>query len=57
VQKRVCSFCGGEIEYGTGKMLVKRDGTVHLYCGSKCQKNHALKRIPRHVSWTSAARK
>ncbi|MHC1570481.1 MAG: 50S ribosomal protein L24e [Methermicoccaceae archaeon] len=56
MQKRVCSFCGKEIEAGTGKMFVKKDGTVLFYCSSKCEKNHALKRIPRHVRWTSAAR-
>ncbi|HIH69995.1 50S ribosomal protein L24e [Methermicoccus shengliensis] len=56
MQKRVCSFCGREIEPGTGKMFVKRDGTVYFYCGSKCEKNHALGRIPRHVRWTKAGR-
>lgn len=54
VERRVCSFCGGEIEPGTGKMYVKNDGTVYYFCSSKCQKNMlVLKRSPRRVRWTA----
>ncbi|MFQ6127334.1 MAG: 50S ribosomal protein L24e [Thermoplasmata archaeon] len=53
VQARTCSFCGERIEPGTGKMFVKRDGTVFFFCSSKCQKNSLkLKRIPRRTRWT-----
>lgn len=52
-----CSFCGNTIESGTGKMLVKRDGSVLYFCGSKCQKNLRLPREPKNVKWTQAARK
>jgi len=53
VERRICSFCGNEIEPGTGKMYVKKDGTVLYFCKSKCQKNMLkLGRVPRRVRWT-----
>ena len=53
VERRVCSFCGNEIEPGTGKMYIKKDATTYLFCSSKCQKNMiVLKRNPRKVRWT-----
>ncbi|RLG22115.1 50S ribosomal protein L24e [Methanosarcinales archaeon] len=57
MENKTCSFCGRKIEPGTGKMFVKRDGTIYFYCSSKCEKNHALKRIPRKVRWTEAWRR
>src|SRR5437899_750381 len=54
--KRTCSFCGNEIEPGTGKMFVRRDGTVFVFCSSKCERNLIdLGRVPRTVRWTRAA--
>ncbi len=54
VERRVCSFCGNEIEPGTGKMYIKKDATVYFFCSNKCQKNLVkLKRVPRRVRWTS----
>jgi large subunit ribosomal protein L24e len=56
--KHVCSFCGREIEPGTGKMYVLKNGTVLYFCSSKCQKNMIkLHRVPRRVRWTEAYRK
>ena len=56
--KHICSFCGKEIEPGTGKMYVMRNGTVYYFCSSKCQKNMLkLRRIPRKIRWTEAYRK
>ena len=53
VERRICSFCGNEIEPGTGKMFVRKDGTVLYFCKNKCQKNMLkLKRIPRRVRWS-----
>lgn len=53
VTKRKCSFCGRDIEPGTGKMVVAASGSVSFYCSSKCEKNHLkLKRSPRRVRWT-----
>lgn len=47
-----CTFCGNNIEPGTGKMFVKKDGTVLYFCSSKCEKNSLkLKRLPRKVRW------
>ena len=55
-EKRVCSFCGAEIEPGTGKMFVKKDGTVLNFCTNKCYKNMIeLKRVPRTTAWTEKA--
>ena len=53
VTRRTCTFCGLEIEPGTGKMYVKKDGVVFNFCSSKCQKNLVkLKRVPRRTEWT-----
>lgn len=47
-----CSFCGSNIEPGTGKMYVKKDGTVYFFCSSKCEKNMLkLRRNPRTTEW------
>ena len=48
-----CSFCGKEIEKGKGIMYVKANGTVYMFCSSKCKENMLkLKRKPRKVKWT-----
>jgi large subunit ribosomal protein L24e len=53
VEKRDCSFCGSAIEPGTGLMYIRRDGTRHTFCSSKCRRNLLdLKRVPRTVKWT-----
>lgn len=56
--RRSCSFCGNEIEPGTGKMFIKKDGTVFLFCSSKCHANLLkLGRVPRWTPWTQAFRR
>jgi large subunit ribosomal protein L24e len=53
VERRVCTFCGSEIEPGTGRMFIKKDGTVSNFCTSKCFKNLIqLGRVPRRTTWT-----
>ena len=53
VERKVCTFCGNEIEPGTGKMFIKKDGTIFNFCSMKCQKNLLkLGRVPRRVRWT-----
>jgi len=53
-----CTFCGNEIEPGTGMMYVKKDGTIYYFCSSKCRKNMLeLKRDPKKVRWTKFYRK
>ncbi len=53
VEKRNCSFCGDPIEPGTGKMYIKKDGTVYSFCSNKCKKNRIdLGRVPRRTQWT-----
>jgi len=53
VEIKRCSFCDGEIEPGTGKMFVKRDGSLLYFCSSKCEKNMLkLGRNPRRIRWT-----
>lgn len=49
---RTCSFCKKEIDEGTGKMYVKKDGSIYFFCCSKCEKNMInLGRVPRKVKW------
>ncbi|MET1124964.1 MAG: 50S ribosomal protein L24e [Archaeoglobaceae archaeon] len=53
MERRICSFCGYEIEPGTGKMFVRRDGRILYFCSGKCEKNMLkLKRNPRKLKWT-----
>jgi len=48
-----CTFCGKTFPKATGKMYVKKEGTVYFFCSSKCEKNMILlKRKPRKVGWT-----
>lgn len=48
-----CSFCGKSIPKGTGKMFVKKDGTVFFFCSNKCEKNLlVLKRAAKKKKWT-----
>ena len=50
-----CTFCGSEVVPGTGKMYVRRDGTVYHFCKAKCQRNMVgMGRVNRHVGWTKA---
>src|SRR5512136_2984527 len=53
VETRICTFCGSEIEPGTGRMYIKKDGVVFNFCTSKCFKNLIiLGRVPRRTTWT-----
>ena len=53
VEKRNCSFCGNPIEPGTGKMYIRKDGTIYTFCSNKCKKNRIdLGRVPRRTKWT-----
>ena len=53
-----CSFCGKEIERGTGKIYVFKTGKINNYCSSKCEKNTIkLKRKAREIKWTSSYEK
>jgi len=50
---RPCSFCGNDIEPGTGKMFIRRDGTIYFFCSGKCQRNLLnLGRQARRTRWT-----
>jgi large subunit ribosomal protein L24e len=57
VDTRICSFCGEAIDPGTGKMFIRKDGTISYFCSSKCENNARLGRVPRRVRWTQAGRK
>lgn len=46
------------MEPGTGKMFVKKDGTVLSFDTNKCYKNMIeLGRVPRTTAWTRAAKR
>ena len=48
-----CSFSGKEIPLGTGKMYVKKDGTIIWFSSQKAQKNMLkLKRKANKAKWT-----
>jgi len=54
----LCSFCGGEVQKGTGVIYAKRDGTLFYFCSSKCRKNQlVLGREGRKQKWTTNSRK
>ena len=56
VEEKKCSFCGKVIEPGTGKMFVRKDGTVLYFDSSKCYKNMIqMKRVARTTRWTAKA--
>ena len=57
VERKNCSLCGEAIEPGTGKLFVRKDGSIFYFCSSKCENNFRLGRAPRRVLWTKAARK
>ena len=53
-----CSFCGKEIEKGTGVMFVRNDGKIFYFDSSKCEKNMLkLKREPSRVKWIKKVKK
>lgn len=53
-----CSFCGKNIERGTGKMFVKKDGKILYFCSNKCEKNMLkLKRKSIRVKWVTKKKK
>jgi large subunit ribosomal protein L24e len=55
VEQKICSFCGGSIEPGTGRLYVRKDGMTYNFCSSKCFKNLVvMKRLPRETEWTAA---
>jgi len=50
-----CSFCSKEIEQGTGKLFIKKDGRALNFCSGKCEKNmlvHGKKALK--TKWTGA---
>lgn len=47
-----CSFCGGDVQEGRGKLLARTSGAVLYFCNSKCQRNHKLGRQGKKVRWT-----
>lgn len=49
-----CNFCGKEIAKGTGKMFIKKDGTVFNFCSSKCQKTQLDRKYKARITpWTN----
>lgn len=50
-----CSFCGGNMVAGRGKMFVRTSGQVLHFCTSKCQRNWKLGRQGKFTKWTKNA--
>lgn len=58
MEEHECSFCKTGIEAGTGKMYVKKDGSLLYFCSNRCEKNMMkLKRLPRKVKWVTKKKK
>ncbi len=52
-----CSYCKHNIEVGTGKMLILKDGRAFHFCSRKCEKGQMkLGRVGREQKWTQAYR-
>ena len=53
-----CSFCKINIEPGTGKIYVTKEGKIFHFCAMKCEKNQLkLKRNPRFLKWANPIEK
>lgn len=53
VKKYTCSFCGTDVEPGTGSIYVRNDGSLLYLCSNKCRRNQIhLKRRARRLKWT-----
>lgn len=53
-----CTFCKQEIERGTGKIFVKKDGKILYFCSNKCEKNMIkLKRKSTNMKWVIKKKK
>ncbi len=50
-----CSFCGKDIEPGTGSAFVQtKDGAVMWFCSNKCKVARIKRKMkPRHTKWTA----
>ena len=51
-----CSFCDQDIEKGTGKIFIKKDGKILHFCSGKCEKN-MIKLKRKHAKWTTKKKK
>jgi len=48
-----CTFCGRELEPGTGTMFVTKEGKLLYFTDSKCEKNFLkLNRKPLRTRWS-----
>lgn len=53
-----CTFCGIQIEKGTGKMFVYTSGKIANFCSNRCEKSLLkLHRKPLKTKWTETYRK
>ncbi|MEM4481935.1 MAG: 50S ribosomal protein L24e [Desulfurococcaceae archaeon] len=47
-----CTFCGNQLEPGSGLMYVLNDGSTLWFCCRKCLKSYLMERDPRKLKWT-----
>ncbi|MFW5865740.1 MAG: 50S ribosomal protein L24e [Nanoarchaeota archaeon] len=49
-----CDFCGTSITPGTGKMFVRKEGSVLRFCSSKCEKSMNKRKFKARITpWTA----
>ena len=53
VVKNECSYCGYEIEPGTGIIYALNSGIVLYFCSRKCIRNWEMKRDNKKLKWTA----
>jgi len=53
-----CSFCGKDIEPGTGTMFVRNDNQRFYFCSQKCERSMLkMGRTARRIKWTKSYEK
>ncbi len=49
-----CNFCNKDLERGTGKIVVKKDGKILYFDSMKCEKNLLkLRRDSKRFKWAN----
>jgi len=50
-----CSFCGKQLQPGSGFTVFKKDGTAQRFCSRKCQRYTKMGRKAQKYKWAKKA--